>query len=150
MKVIRVLIEAGANVNGREAGGEYRLFSAAGRGHVGALRELLRAKADPLLSVPNSDGEEYLPLGIAAYGGHLEVVREVLQQVGIDGCGWRFKPWLSCSLFGRAGEPCRSHEDFDQRWSCRHGRYPQLRHRRRLGVTREVSHPASGGDVHRR
>lgn len=86
-EAIKVLIEAGADVNAREPGGEYPLFSAAAGGYVGAVRELLRAKADPLLSVPNADGDEYLPLGIAAHGGHLEVVRELLQQVGIDACG---------------------------------------------------------------
>ncbi|CAM9815068.1 unnamed protein product [Pylaiella littoralis] len=87
-EVMRVLIEAGANVNRREVDGESLLFTAAYHGFAGAARELLHAKADPLVSVQNSAGGEwFLPLEIAAYNGHSEVVRELLRQVGIEGCG---------------------------------------------------------------
>lgn len=86
-EVMKILIKAGANVNHREVNGETALCTASVHGLVGAVRLLLRAKADPFLTLTSSDGEEYLPLDLAADRGHSEVVRELLQQVGIEGCG---------------------------------------------------------------
>lgn len=85
--VMKVLIEAGANVCKRETGGEYPLFTAAYKGHVAAVRQLLHAKSDPLLTVQNSEGGQFNPLEVAAELGHSGVVRELLQKVGIEGCG---------------------------------------------------------------
>lgn len=54
-------------------GGGYRtpLFRAAEYGHVSAVRELLRAKANPLLGfIDQESGATVLPLDTAALGGH--------------------------------------------------------------------------------
>ena len=75
------LIDAGANVDSRLDDGAAPLFLAAKDGRLEAVRVLLRANANPLLSAYGS-----LPLGTAVYNGHLEVVREPVQRVGIDGC----------------------------------------------------------------
>lgn len=87
MAVMRVLIEAGANVNARlPSTGETPIFTAARNGHVGSIRVLIRAKASALLTTIDS-GLAFLPLDIAAHFGHVKVVRELLQQLGIEGCG---------------------------------------------------------------
>jgi ankyrin repeat protein len=78
-----VLIAAGANVNLRDRQGETPLFKAAERGHLVAVKLLLRAKASALL--PRSDDGN--PLEVAALMGHTDIVRELLQCVGIEGCG---------------------------------------------------------------
>lgn len=84
--VILPLIEAGANVNRALGDGQTPLFTAAHRGDADAVRVLLRAKANALL--PRMiKRREILPLDVAAYHGHVEVVRELLQQRGIEGCG---------------------------------------------------------------
>ena len=75
------LIDAGANVDSRLDDGAAPLFLAAKDGRLEAVRVLLRANANPLLSAYGS-----LPLGTAVYNGHLKVVRELVQRVGIDGC----------------------------------------------------------------
>ncbi|CAN0418606.1 unnamed protein product, partial [Ectocarpus sp. 12 AP-2014] len=76
-----VLIDAGANVDSRLDDGATPLFLAASDGRLEAVRVLLRANANPLLSAYGS-----LPLGTAVYDGHLEVVRELVHWYGIDRC----------------------------------------------------------------
>ncbi|CAN0012011.1 unnamed protein product, partial [Hapterophycus canaliculatus] len=62
------------------------LYVAASEGNLDAIRELLRAKAKPLLPRTISN-EEFVPLDAAVEYGHLDVVRELIQQLGIRGCG---------------------------------------------------------------
>ncbi|CAM9221525.1 unnamed protein product [Ectocarpus sp. 8 AP-2014] len=76
-----VLIDAGANVDSRLDDGATPLFFAASDGRLGAVRVLLRANANPLLSAYGS-----LPLCMAVYNGHLKVVRELVYWYGIDRC----------------------------------------------------------------
>lgn len=51
---------------------------------MSVVRDLLTAKADPLLGCVEG---KVLPLDAAACYGHLGVVRELIRQVGIAGCG---------------------------------------------------------------
>ncbi len=86
--VMGVLIGAGANADSRKLKRFTPLYMAAQEGHKDAVKMLLRAKANPLLT--NTDPETGItsvPLDVAARKGHLEVVRELVQQVGIEGCG---------------------------------------------------------------
>ncbi|CAM9170914.1 unnamed protein product, partial [Ectocarpus sp. 8 AP-2014] len=76
-----MLIDAGANVDSRLDDGATPLFLAASGRGLEAVRVLLRANANPLLSAYGS-----LPLGTAVYNGHLEVVRELVHWYGIDRC----------------------------------------------------------------
>ncbi len=85
-EVMSVLIEAGANLNNRGLHGWTPLCSAANKGHRGAIKMLLQAKADPLLGATEA-GQVLLPLDIAARNGHSEVARELVQHVGVEGCG---------------------------------------------------------------
>ena len=78
---IVVLIDAGANVDSELDDGATPLFFAASGGWLEAVRVLLRANANPLLSAYGS-----LPLEMAVRNGHLKVVRELVQRSGIDGC----------------------------------------------------------------
>lgn len=85
--VMRVLIEAGANINARlPSTGETPLYTAATKGHVGSIKMLLFAKANALFVTIDS-GMKATPLDVAAHYGHANVVRELLQQLGIKGCG---------------------------------------------------------------
>lgn len=90
-EVMRALIAAGADPDSRAAAdGETPLFAAAGKGHVLAVKELLRANADPLLTTRANQipgGVRTVPLDTAAKHGRSDVVRELVQQVGIEGCG---------------------------------------------------------------
>lgn len=86
-EVISALIEAGANPNNRGSTGETPLYVAAMQGRVEAVKVLLGAKADPLLPFTGDSGYRLLPLDEAAGEGHAEVVRELIKQVGIKGCG---------------------------------------------------------------
>ncbi|CBJ32400.1 EsV-1-199 [Ectocarpus siliculosus] len=82
------LLEAGANLNSRRFDGATPLFLAAWEGNVDAVRLLLLAKVDPLLTPHLGTSERAsLPLDVAAGLGHLEVVNELIRQVGIGGCG---------------------------------------------------------------
>jgi len=87
--VVRVLIKAGANPNSRASKGETALLLAARGAHLKTLKVLLRAKADPLLAVVDRLrlGSTTSPLEMATILGHLEVVRELIQFSGIEGCG---------------------------------------------------------------
>ena len=91
-QVASVLIKAGADVDTCQPCGSTPLFNAAFKGHIAAVRVLLLGKANPLLGKRaaldnmSSLGETSLPLDVAAQEGHSGVVRELLQQCGIDGC----------------------------------------------------------------
>lgn len=84
---VAMLLEAGASVDSRMFDGATPLYLAAGQGCVKVIRVLLRAKANPLLT--SSAGGTFVPLEMAAQDGQTEVVRELVQQVGIEGCGGR-------------------------------------------------------------
>lgn len=87
-EVVSMLIDAGANVDSRASDGATPLYVAAYNGHVGAVRLLLRAQADPLLTKVNTDsGKTCVPLDVAAGEGHSDVVKELIQRLGIEGCG---------------------------------------------------------------
>ena len=83
--VIAALIKAGADVDSRDKTGVTPLWVAASVG-PDATTELLRAKANPLLSAKISEGFDQLPLDVAAHEGHARVVHELISQVGIEGC----------------------------------------------------------------
>ncbi|CAN0260449.1 unnamed protein product, partial [Pylaiella littoralis] len=76
-----VLIDAGANVDSRLDDGATPLCFAASDGRLEGVKILLRANADPMLSRYGS-----LPLYMAVYNGHLEVVRELVHWYGTDRC----------------------------------------------------------------
>ncbi|CAM9295066.1 unnamed protein product, partial [Hapterophycus canaliculatus] len=86
-KMIASLVEDGANVNSRLHDRATPLFKAAFLGHLEAVRELLRAKADPLLTQTDPSGDMWVPLDVAAQNGHTAVVGEMVQRLGIKGCG---------------------------------------------------------------
>eukprot|EP00752_Nemacystus_decipiens_P012774 g11313.t1 len=87
-EVVGVLIEAGAKPDSRMLNGATPLFLAAEEGHLAATKVLLRAKADALLVVSRTpSGNPYAPLDVAAVHGHSEVVGELIQELGIEGCG---------------------------------------------------------------
>ena len=55
---------------------------------MNAIRMLLRANANPLLTWREDEsGDTYVPLDLASQNGHSGVVRELVQQGGIEGCG---------------------------------------------------------------
>ena len=86
-EVISTLLDAGADPDSRTKDGQTPLFAAMMKGHVDATRALLRAKADPSLGWTAKSNNTYSPLDIAVFEGHTDVVREVVKQVGIKGCG---------------------------------------------------------------
>ncbi|CAM9257797.1 unnamed protein product, partial [Ectocarpus sp. 13 AM-2016] len=61
--------------------GSTPLFVAASDGRLEAVKILLRASANPLLSAYGS-----LPLYMAVYNGHLKVVSELVHWYGVDRC----------------------------------------------------------------
>lgn len=87
LAVMGALIDAGANLNTRlPTNGETPLYTAACRGNVGAVRVLLRGNANALLT-KTVGGISLVSLDIAARFGYVEVVRELLKQRGLEGCG---------------------------------------------------------------
>ena len=82
-EVMEALIEAGANANSRLLidGATPLLLGAE---NIDVVKLLLRAKADPLL--PRSPAG-HVPLDVAAENGKLDVVGELIQWVGLEGCG---------------------------------------------------------------
>lgn len=85
--VMNVLMEAGADPNNRRLDGATPLNRAAEGGHVRAVKLLLRANVDPLLDATDQAGNRFYPLEVAAALGHVEVVSELIQHFGIEGCG---------------------------------------------------------------
>lgn len=80
-EITAALVGAGANVNCRLENGATPLYISACCGKLDVVKILIRAKADPLLSVGMN-----FPLDVAAQEGHLGVVRELVQWFGIEGC----------------------------------------------------------------
>ena len=90
VKFVKALIEAGANVNARLSHGETPLYDACLTGQSSIVKVLLRSNANPLLgtkAIPGSGAAAVAPLEVAAQEGHLDVVRELVRRVGIEGCG---------------------------------------------------------------
>lgn len=86
-EVVNELIEAGTNPNKHRATyGGTALAMASSEGHMGIVKLLLRAKADPSLARTDTSGRTSVPLDDAVWGGHSDVVRKLLPQVGINGC----------------------------------------------------------------
>lgn len=76
LAVVKVLLEAGADVNGREANGQTALFSAIRdyEGYPDRL-EILRALIDAGAEIDARSGAEWTPLMDAASGGNLKAMR---------------------------------------------------------------------------
>ena len=90
LKVVAALIDSGGNCDTRLPNcGETPLCFAARWGNLEMVRVLLRAKANPLLatSCDCKPVSLFLPIDVAASHGHEDIVRELIQQVGIEGCG---------------------------------------------------------------
>ncbi|CAM9484680.1 unnamed protein product [Pylaiella littoralis] len=85
-EVVRALIKAGGDPNTRCLDGITMLSRAAGEGYTDIVRILLRGGANPLLT-GGMPGLAFVPLDVAASKGQVGVVRELLQQVGVEGCG---------------------------------------------------------------
>ncbi len=87
--VMTALLEVGADPDPRlPSCGQTPLYSAASSGHLGAVSVLLRAKANPLLARTNPhSGQMVIPLDTAAQRGRTEVVRQLVQLLGVEGCG---------------------------------------------------------------
>ncbi|CAM9712791.1 unnamed protein product [Laminaria digitata] len=85
-EVMKVLLMAGSDVDHRGHRGNERratsLYRAAKHGHLDAVRVLIQTQANASLIA----GGTLSPLGTAAAGGHVEVVRELVQQLGIERC----------------------------------------------------------------
>lgn len=83
-----MLIEAWADPTSRNVDGATPLHWVAQEGHMDAIKVLLRAKANPLLTCESRSGMALLvPLDMAAIRGHSEIVQELIQEHGIEGCG---------------------------------------------------------------
>lgn len=88
VEIARALIGAGANVDARSSRGQTPLYGASRLGQMKMAKVLLRANANPLLGVTKTaTGSIFVPLEVAAEHGHLGVVSELVQHVGIEGCG---------------------------------------------------------------
>ena len=94
LEIVRLLIEAGANVNAKRDDWT-ALMSASRNGHAQVVRLLVDAGAD--VNTKGSDG--WTPLMLASWEGHLEVVR-LLVDAGADvntkgSDGWTALMWAS-------------------------------------------------------
>lgn len=103
--VSKLLVEAGADLDAVTCRGHKPLHAATGEGRWGTVRyfieaganpngcsdngatPLFLAKADPQWFNKNQNGDIGLPLNVAAQNGQVEVVRELIQRVGIECCG---------------------------------------------------------------
>lgn len=81
--VMEVLIYAGADVDPCLEEGATAMYLAAERGHLRAVKILLANKADPMIATM----EGYVPLDVATEKCHVDMVRELVERVGIEGCG---------------------------------------------------------------
>ncbi|CAN0526946.1 unnamed protein product [Ectocarpus sp. 12 AP-2014] len=81
--VMEVLIYAGADVDPCLEEGATAMYLAAERGHLRAVKILLANKADPMIATI----EGYVPLDVATEKCHVDIVRELVERVGIEGCG---------------------------------------------------------------
>ncbi|CAM9194041.1 unnamed protein product [Ectocarpus sp. 8 AP-2014] len=82
-QIMEVLIYAGADVDRRLGDGATAMYLAAERGELKALKILLANKADPMIATV----EGYVPLDVATEKCHVDIVRELVKCVGIEGCG---------------------------------------------------------------
>ncbi|CAM9139281.1 unnamed protein product, partial [Ectocarpus sp. 12 AP-2014] len=89
LEVVRAMVKAGANVDRRHHSGATALSVAASDGLLDIVELLLGANANPLLTTPNSlpGGPPLVALDAAARGGHAAVVRRMIGELGIEGCG---------------------------------------------------------------
>lgn len=87
VEVMTVLIEAGANPHKTSYDGTTPRYLAATTRRLDPVKVLLRAKASPLLTAMHPSGKTYVPLDTAAQYGHLNMVRELMKEFGIRGCG---------------------------------------------------------------
>lgn len=78
---ITALINAGAKIDSRLENGASPLYIAASCGKLQAVKILLRANANPLLTVGLN-----CAFDVAAQEGHLGVMQHLLERFGIDGC----------------------------------------------------------------
>lgn len=85
-EIARVLIEAGAGPNNRGPLGTTPLWAAALYGHRDVVALFLCSEASPLLTAEEEEVAP-LPLDAAAQHGHVDVVLDLIQHVGIEGCG---------------------------------------------------------------
>ena len=79
LDILRLLVEAGADVNKADNNGETSLWMASKEGNLEVVRLLLDAGAN----VDKADNKGMTPLYVASYMGHLEVVR-LLLDAGAD------------------------------------------------------------------
>lgn len=86
-EVMEVLLEAGAKVESRLPDGSTSLYPACEEGHRQAVGLLLDAKTNPLLAPANASGDLFYPLDVASQDGHSDLVWDMLEHVGIEGCG---------------------------------------------------------------
>lgn len=106
-----VLLMAAANVNHRLPTGETPLFKAAECGSLDTVRALLRAGANPVLSKEEDGGgittfmymSRFGPLDMAAQNGHNDVVQEMLEWAGLNGCGGSSKGVLALLYASKGG-----------------------------------------------
>lgn len=85
-RVVKLLLEAGESPNSRLPDGRTPLHIACEKGNVDAIKELLRSGANPLLTNRTTPVNTYVPLDKAVRYGRLEAVRELIQQLGLEGC----------------------------------------------------------------
>lgn len=87
-EVVQALIEAGSTPDTcLPSDGETPLFTASGKGYVDVVRALLSANANARLPRTSFSNVEVVPLENTVCQGHVEVVHELLQHRGIEGCG---------------------------------------------------------------
>lgn len=87
-EIVQALIEAGSSPNKcLPSDGESPLFTASSKGHTDVVRVLLSAKANARLARARTPGIKVFPLESAVCFGHVEIVRELLQHRGVEGCG---------------------------------------------------------------
>lgn len=77
-----VLVEAGVDIDSVAFSGATALYMAAACGHRDVTGVLLRANANPLIA-----HGDFNPLEVASHANRAGVVRELVNYVGIEGCG---------------------------------------------------------------